>query len=312
MPERVAGSMPEGNAGEAYGVDGVRGPRGRRAPWSEGVVRRHRRLPTLWSSSTLAIGTFLARPSFQDRLEQIWRSALARGVPLPNEEVLATELGVGRPRLREALAQLEQAGIVMRSQGAATVVNPGAGDLDCRLEHRKPFDVVITEAGFEARREILASGLVSLDDRDAEMLHASPGAPALRIVKRWLADGVPARLALDVLPLDELHARPGWDPTLPVADLAAVINGSPVVWELAIPVAARATRRINQWLDLPRGTALICMDSVGMTRSGRRVYRCADYYTGIIRMGLIRTMAPRTSSVATVPDDADHEEESGA
>ena len=56
-----------------------------------------------------------------------------------------------------------------------------------------------------------------LEEEDAHMLHTAPGGPALRIVKRWLADGVPARLALDVLPLRDRHVDERWDASLPVA-----------------------------------------------------------------------------------------------
>lgn len=229
--------------------------------------------------------------SFKDRLEAIWRKSALRGEPLPNEESLSSELGVGRPRLREALAQLEQAGIVQRSQGAATVANPAVLDLDCRLEYRKPFDTVIRDAGFDARRDILSSELVQLDEEEARILHASAGEQALRIVKRWLADGVPARLAVDVLPLRDIELGPDVDSALPVAELAEQLSGEAVVWEMIVPIAARATRRIGDQLHVARGTALVCLDSVGITRSGRRVYRCADYYTGVIRMGIMRTMA---------------------
>jgi DNA-binding GntR family transcriptional regulator len=251
--------------------------------------------------------------SFKDRLEAIWRRSAQRGEPLPNEEHLASELNVGRPRLREALAQLEQAGIVQRSQGAPTVANPAALDLDCRLEYRKPFDIVIRDAGFEPRREILGTDLVQLDDEEARVLHASVGTDALRIVKRWLADGVPARLAVDVLPLSNVESRPEVDPSLPVAELAELLNGETVVWELIIPIAARATRRIGEQLELARGTGLVCLDSVGITRSGRRVYRCADYYTGVIRMGIMRTMATARPPLEDLQhaDDPGRESRSG-
>lgn len=234
----------------------------------------------------------MSHPSFHDRLEEIWREAARSGTPLPNEEALSTQLGVSRPRLREAMAQLEEAGILIRSQGAATIANPAALELDYRLERRKPFNAVLADAGYRAERQVLGSKIIKLNADDAQALQRPLGTPAVWVAKRWLANGAPARLVIDLVPLPTSSLEPHWDVSLPVQELAGLVSGEAVAWEVAVPVAARASRRVGEWLGIARGDAVVCLDCVGVSRSGRRVYRVADYYTGIIRMGLISTVAP--------------------
>src|SRR5437588_7779515 len=64
----------------------------------------------------------LVREQLTQRIDS---GALAAGSRLPSEPVLATELGVSRATLREALRALESEGLVRRMWGSGTYVAEG-------------------------------------------------------------------------------------------------------------------------------------------------------------------------------------------
>ena len=115
------------------------------------------------------------------------------------------------------------------------------------------------------------------------------GTPVLRIVKRWLADGNPVRVAIDEVPLPSLDVK------LPkgrsVLDLVPHLSGEKVLWDLAVPGAVNATKELADWLGVPLRSALLVLECIGISQSGERVFHAHDYYVpGAVRLGLIRTV----------------------
>jgi GntR family transcriptional regulator len=200
---------------------------------------------------------------------------------------------VSRPALREELARLESEGFLRRRQGAGTIVNPHAFEIRARFDQQVEFADVLRDAGYEASVDVLESGSVQLGAADAAALGRPVGLPALRTVKRWRADGRPAMVAVDVIPLGPGCDLDQIDPATGLFQLVALVGGTRVEWELAWPGAAMATAAVRRWLHLAGKAAVLTLDLVGVTRSGERAYRAVEYQVpGIVRPGFVRSVRP--------------------
>jgi DNA-binding GntR family transcriptional regulator len=238
-------------------------------------------------------GAEVVAGSLDDRIVEVARQAVADGRSLPGEPALATLLGVSRPALREALARLEHGGLIGRRRGAGTTVNPGALELGARFDQQVEFADVLSAAGYVPSLEVLERGIVPLSSEDAEVLHAPPGVPALRTVKRWRADGRAAMVAIDVVPLppSRLDAVAATAPEVGLFELMRRVLDVPVEWELAWPGASATGSAVSRWLEVPPRSAVMTLDLIGVARSGERVYRAQEHLVpGVVRAGFVRTV----------------------
>ena len=78
--------------------------------------------PALASSSRLG-GAVISDRVVASLLEELTNGRYAQADRLPAEVDLATELGVSRTVIRDALSEMERAGYVERVRGIGTVVN---------------------------------------------------------------------------------------------------------------------------------------------------------------------------------------------
>lgn len=226
------------------------------------------------------------------RLRNVWKDAAQLGIPLPGEQRLAEMLGASRPSLREALAKLESEGLIYRRHGAATAVNRAALEISGRFDETEDLREVLGRAGFEVRQELMRAEQIHLSEVEAAELGVEAGAVAMRIVKRWLADDSPAALAVDTFPLTRFEDL---DVSEDLWTLAMGQLGEPVRWELAIPGAVNAEGSVAEWLGLEIGTAVLTVECLGVTVSGRRAYLATEYFrSNLARLGMIRTVHNET------------------
>jgi GntR family transcriptional regulator len=229
--------------------------------------------------------------SLESRIIEIAREALQAGRPLPGEPGLSRLLGVSRPALREVLARLEHDGLFLRRRGAGTIVNPGAFEVEVRFDQQAEFADVLAEAGYEPTLELIERSIVRLSEDDAEVLHVAVGGIALRTVKRWRADGRPAMVAVDTVPVPPSKIEEVSSAELGLFQLIREVLGESVDWELAWPAAVAATSTLSGWLEVPAKNAVMSLDLIGISRAGQRVYRAREYVVpGIIRSGFVRTV----------------------
>ena len=83
---------------------------------------------------------------------------------LPNEDELSRRLGVSRNVLRDALASLEEMGVVTRRRGKGTIANPQIANADFRLDTAPELFHAMEEAGYHPRIESLNLGFVFKND----------------------------------------------------------------------------------------------------------------------------------------------------
>jgi GntR family transcriptional regulator len=234
----------------------------------------------------------VARHDVVDRLRALCLKLGATGSVVPSETHLATQFGVSRSTIREALKALETEGLLLRAKGMVTIVNSAALDMRARIDLQVDFAEILKDAGYAATVVVLEAGQSSLGPDDAAALGLPRGTPAFRTVKRWDANGEPAMVAVDWLPrpdgLDEI------DPMRPVFEVAASIWGEPIGWEVVVPGAVAAQAHVAEWLQVRPGSALWTLDRVGMGRTGRRCYLALEYHLpSVIRYGFVRPLRRR-------------------
>jgi GntR family transcriptional regulator len=233
------------------------------------------------------------QPPLDARLRRIWLRTVESGEPFPGEPALALRLGASRPAVREALIRLEYEGLIGKRKGAETTVNRAAVEIPARFDQQIEKADLIRAMGGTASLEVLDSAVVSLGEEEAVALELDPGAAALRVTKRWRADGLAVVVAIDTVPLRDGTIPDGVDIGASLFDLVRKLGHERVAWELAWPSAANLDARTASWLERPEGEAVLTMELTGVSRNGIRVYRAFEYhYPQAFRYGLIR-LVPR-------------------
>ena len=211
------------------------------------------------------------------------------GLALPGEPKLARVLGVGRATLRDALTRLEAEGLILRRKGADTIVNTAAFRLGARIDLRVDFADILRDCGFGAAMVLLEQERAPLTAEAGDALGIAAGAPALRTLKRWDADGRPVMVAVDWVPLFNSTATP--DPTRPVFELAAELGGEEIAWEMACPGAVIVEDEIASTLQLAPASPVWTLERVGIGRSGRRSFFAFEYHIpSVVQYGFIRSL----------------------
>ena len=102
--------------------------------------------PALASSSRLG-GAVISDRVVASLLEELTNGRYAQADRLPAEVDLATELGVSRTVIRDALSEMERAGYVERVRGIGTVVNRAVLGLRSRLDQKLEYYPLIRSFG---------------------------------------------------------------------------------------------------------------------------------------------------------------------
>lgn len=226
-----------------------------------------------------------------ERLLDELQAAASRDGVLPSEPVLADRLGVSRPNLRELLARLQAQGLVLRRRGSETVVNTAGLALTARFDQTFDYAELLGSLGHRAEVDVLAAEIVDLDDGEAAVFDRPAGSPALRTVKRWRADGEPAMVAVNLVPMPAGTRSVPSDVTVSVFAFAGEIGGEPVVWTIARPGAAALDGSQAAWLDRPPGEPVLTVEQVGLGRSGRALFTSAELHRpGVVPFALVRVV----------------------
>ena len=127
-------------------------------------------------------------------LEQISRGQLRAGERLGAERDLARLLGVSRSTLRQALAALEQAGVVRRvpGRGGGTFVRQQKVERD--LSQIVGVPALLRQQGMTAGSRIVSTAIMAADAQTSAALQLAPGSYVLDVVRIRLADGTPISL----------------------------------------------------------------------------------------------------------------------
>ncbi|MBM3127426.1 MAG: GntR family transcriptional regulator [Chloroflexi bacterium] len=232
----------------------------------------------------------LARQAAQEIFKGIESGKLVRanGV-LPSEAELSQKFAVSRATIRDALAQLEQRGVITRRHGAGTFVNPQPR-LDAGLEELVSLETLARRIGLETRMNQPHIEARAATTTEAERLQASSGTRVLSIARVILTGARPIAYLVDVVPttilqpqdLDKNFRGSVLDLFLPRRDLALSHSRT----EISI---ASANADIARKLRLKRGAPLHKLVAQLFARDGRVVdYSISYFVPGYFSFHVIR------------------------
>lgn len=135
-------------------------------------------------------------------LSQIEEGSLRPGERLAAERDLATQLGVSRSTVRQALAVLESAGEVRRvpGRGGGTFVRGRKVERD--LSRVVGVPALLRAQGMTSGSRILSTGMVAADEETAAALGLGAKSFVVDVVRIRLADGSPISLEHVRLPTE--------------------------------------------------------------------------------------------------------------
>jgi GntR family transcriptional regulator len=191
---------------------------------------------------------------------------------LPPERDLAQLAGVSRVTVRKAMAELAQAGLVVRRRGAGSfarfIDNSAAPRLEQSLSTLTSFTDYMRARGKTSTSRVLSRGLFAPTPDETMALGLAVGTLVARIERLRSADGTPMAIERSSLPPDILP-----QPESVETSLYAVLRRTD-------NAPTRAVQRISainlgpdeaQLLNLSAGAAALRIDRTGYLRSGRPV-----------------------------------------
>ena len=126
--------------------------------------------------------------------EQIGSGQLRPGQRLGAERALAADLGVSRATLRQALAVLEEGGLVRRIPGRGGGTFVAKGKIERDLSRIVGVPGLLRSQGVVAGTRVVSARLAEADDVTAQALGSRPGELIVDLVRIRLADGSPFSL----------------------------------------------------------------------------------------------------------------------
>ncbi len=139
------------------------------------------------------------------RLREALRARIASGeLPVgqlfPTEQELSERYAVSRTTVREAILGLVHEGLLVRKQGKGTFV--AAQKVERDLAALTGFAEEMEARGLRPGARTLATEVVTLEGREAELLGLTDGTRAYRIVRLRLGDDEPCSLETNVFTYD--------------------------------------------------------------------------------------------------------------
>lgn len=219
------------------------------------------------------------------QLSQQIQQAIESGELKPGDQIdtemeFAERLGLSRPTVRQAIAELVHKGLLVRRRGVGTQV--------VHAQIRRPVELTSLFDDLAAAHRHPSTEVIVAEERPAdaqviEYLGLAEGSDVLYLERLRLDDGQPLALMRNWLPLDVLSAT---GEELQADGLYALMRRSGVQMRVAEQrIGARAASTAEgRLLDVKAGSPLLTMERRTYDESGRAVefarhaYR-ADAYT---------------------------------
>jgi GntR family transcriptional regulator len=201
------------------------------------------------------------------------------GEKLPPEPEFASQLGVSRSTLREAMRFFEAQGLLMRRQGAGTFVTVKEGVFDTGLEVLESLETIAARAGLVVSMGGLVVEKIIANNELLKEMEIDAGTELVSISRVINAKERPVAYLRDILPLDifsQLNLDEGF--TGSVLDLL-IKRSDPPLEQSRTEIRAVAARPSEaRALHIQRGDALLMLEANLVTQSGKVVDHSYSFF----------------------------------
>ena len=227
-------------------------------------------------------------------LEELENGRYSGAAQLPSELELASDLGVSRTVVRDALSELERDGYLERVRGIGTLVNRDVVQLKNRMDQKLEFYKMIRAIGKEPRSDNLSVTREIASPALAEKLQLPTDAPQTLVFvrRRGMADDTPVLFSTDILPLSLFDNKrlEGIDFSQPIFDIAARHCHTEVTETVAHLHAVSGPAGIRRQLALRPEQALLQLEEICYSRLCKPVLCCQTYYTDFFDFAMVRKL----------------------
>ena len=194
---------------------------------------------------------------------------------IPPEAELASDLGVSRTTVRDALTRLQNEGAIFRRQGAGTFVNQAG------LQIKTPIDEV-----WSYEQALAAHGYTP----SVELVSAGERAGTLTVDKVFRENGDPVVFTSNRIPLDLVtESYTEDDLRRPIYEFLEVHCGRYLAYYLTDVVPVSAPKRIAELLAVRPRTALLSFEETGYDRDNELVVSATSHFRDdLLRFRVIR------------------------
>jgi GntR family transcriptional regulator len=235
------------------------------------------RNPSLTGQVTAHIRHLIATDGFQDGR-------------IPPETDLASELGVSRTTIRDALSRLEHEGAIYRRQGAGTFVNEHGLRIKSRLENIWSYEELLENHGYAPSVRVLNVFETTADLQTADALAIEQDDPMLVVEKLFLEDETPVVLTANRIPVVNFsQPPPTGDEADPVYSYLDTRCNRKLTYYLSeiIPVVLDSDQAAI--LQVDPGTPAMSFDEVGYDKDNEPILRATSFFRDdLLRFRLIR------------------------
>lgn len=209
---------------------------------------------------------------------------------LPPELELAEKYGVSRSVIRDALSNLEGAGLIERGRGIGTVIHREIVNLNNRLDVKFEYNELVRGAGATPGTDSVRLSVRPADETLASRLEIDLGESIVVCEKRILANDRPVIWSVDYLPERLFAGRDfralNWG--RPIFDLLEELFGIAVDTSVANLSALAAPPQVAKALQLQKGEPVILLEETSYYKLTRPILQSCGFYSTFFDFTILR------------------------
>lgn len=209
---------------------------------------------------------------------------------IPSETDLASELGVSRTTIRDALSRLELEGTIFRKQGAGTFVNEASLQIHIRLEEIWHYEAMLQAHGYTPANRIISLKEQPAGNDIAQTLNIEPADTVVTVEKLFLADGEPVIFTINHIPAKWIVCQFGAeDFHQPISQFLLDSCQQELTYYLSEIVPLIAPDWLSNLLHVAARPALISFEETGYNTDNEPILKATSYFRDdLLRLRLIR------------------------